>query len=61
MEFLLFISLCITNLLGGSQCNTIGSLGGRGHPSSQMHIIMHIIRIMSKSDFSRFWPYYLLF
>ena len=61
MGFLLFISLFVTNLIGGSQHNTIGLLGVGGHPSSQMCIIMHIIEIMSKSDFSRFWPYYLLF
>ena len=61
MAFLLFISLFITNLLGGSQHDTIGLLGGRGHPSSQMHIIIYIIESMSKSHFSRFWPYYLLF
>ena len=32
MAFLLFISLFVTNLLGGSQHDTIGLLGGRGLP-----------------------------
>ena len=32
MAFLLFISLFVTNLLGGSQCDTIDLLGGRGPP-----------------------------
>ena len=61
MAFLLFISLFATNLIGGFQHDTIGLLGVGGHPSSQMCIITHIIGIMSKSYFSRSWPYYLLF
>ena len=31
-HFLLFISLFVTNLIGGSQCDAIGLLGGWGLP-----------------------------
>ena len=55
-----FYVLIILTLLGG--VSTIPEFtGGRGHPSSQMQRIMHIIEIMFKIHFSRFWPYYLLF
>ena len=32
MAFLLFISLFVTNLIGGFKHDTIGLLGGRGPP-----------------------------
>ena len=57
-----FLSFIHTNFIGGCQCNTGGVLGGvGGHPSSQMWGIMHIILVMFKTHFSRFWPNYLLF
>ena len=43
MAFLHFIGFLFTNFIGGCQHNTEGELGGRGHPSSQMQRIMHII------------------
>ena len=56
-----FLVLTILTLLGGVSMIPEVYWGLGGHPSSQMQRIMHIILIMFKIHFSRFWPYYLLF
>ena len=60
-HFDIFLVLSILTLLGDVSAILEVYWGVGGYPSSQMQGIMHIILVMFKTHFSRFWPYYLLF
>ena len=61
VAFWCFLSFIYANFIGSISTILEVYWGVGGHPSSQMQRIMHIILVMFKTHFSRFWPYYLLF